>query len=263
MFLRPRIIPVLLMDDRDLIKTVQFKRRTYLGDPVNAVKIFNRKDVDELVILDIGAAKKNRAPDFEILKDIASEAFMPLSYGGGITTVDQARKLAQIGYEKVVINTQLIRNPALVREIAGLLGSQSVVASIDAKLVKGTYMCVIKDGNETIKISPKTLAVRAERLGCGEIFLNSVDRDGMMTGYDIGLVKNVAQAVNIPVTACGGAGGVKDLKEVLESGKAHGAAGGSMFVYYGRLKAVLITMPSEEELADAGIWDLNNKGEKV
>ena len=253
MFLRPRIIPVLLIDDRDLIKTVQFKKRTYLGDPVNAVKIFNRKGVDELVILDIGASQKNRLPDFEMLKDIASEAFMPLSYGGGITTADQARELTRIGYEKVVINTQLVENPELVREIVGLLGSQSVVASIDAKLVKGSYMCVIRDGSETIRISPKTLAVRAEELGCGEVFLNSIDRDGMMNGYDIRLVRNVAQAVKVPVTACGGAGGVGDLKEAFEAGKAPGAAGGSMFVYYGRLRAVLITVPSEEELAGAGI----------
>lgn len=255
MYIRPRIIPVLLIDDRDLVKTVRFAERTYLGDPVNAVKIFNRKRIDELMILDIGAAKNKREPDYELLKDIASEAFMPLSYGGGITSAEQARELAKTGYEKIVINTQLVRNPRLVSQIADVLGSQSVVASIDAKLVHGKYMCVIEDGQKTVKISPKTLAKRAEKLGAGEILINSADRDGMMDGYDIRLVRNVAQSVSIPVTACGGAGGVRDLEEVLHKGHAHAAAGGSMFVFYGRLRAVLITAPSEKELMEAGVYE--------
>lgn len=254
MFIRPRIIPVLLMDDRDLIKTINFKERTYLGDPVNAVKIFNRKGIDELAILDIGATKNHREPDFEILKDIASEAFMPLSYGGGITTVEQAKELAKIGYEKVVINTQLVHEPELVRQVVEVLGSQSVVASIDAKLVHDKYMCAINDGQEIVRISPKVLAKQAEELGVGEIFINSIDRDGMMEGYDLKLVQNIVKAVSIPVTACGGAGGIEDLKEVLHKGHAHAAAGGSMFVYYGKLKAVLITAPTEEELVNAGIY---------
>ncbi|EOT28352.1 imidazoleglycerol phosphate synthase, cyclase subunit [Eubacterium sp. 14-2] len=254
MFVRPRIIPVLLIDDRDLIKTINFKERTYLGDPVNAVKIFNRKGIDELAILDIGATSRHREPDFEILKDIAAEAFMPLAYGGGITTVEQARELAKIGYEKVVINTQLIRNPELVKRIVEVLGSQSVVASIDAKLVHGKYMCAIHDGQEIVKISPKTLAKQAEELGAGEIFINSVDRDGMMSGYDLKLVKNIVNSVNIPVTACGGAAGIEDLKEVLHKGHAHAAAGGSMFVYYGKLKAVLITAPTEEDYYSYNIF---------
>lgn len=254
MFIRPRIIPVLLIDDRDLIKTVQFNKRTYLGDPVNAVKIFNRKGIDELVILDIGASRNQREPDYEILKDIASEAFMPLSYGGGICLTEQAKQLAKIGYEKVVVNTQLVKNPELVKDIVRVLGSQSVVASIDAKMIHGKYMCAIKDGEELVKISPKTLAKQAESLGCGEILINSIDRDGMMDGYDVRLVRNIVKEVSIPVTACGGAGGIGDLKKVLKDGHAHAAAGGSMFVYYGRLKAVLITAPSEKELTDAEIY---------
>lgn len=254
MFIRPRIIPVLLVDDRDLVKTIQFKERTYLGDPVNAVKIFNRKRIDELSILDIGAAKNVREPDFELLKDIASEAFMPLSCGGGITTVEQVNELLAIGYEKVVINTSLIKNPDLIRKSADLFGSQSIVASIDAKLVNCQYRCAICDGNEVIDKTPMELAKEAERLGAGEIIINSIDRDGMMQGYDIKLVKEVVESVNIPVTAIGGAGGISDLKDVLEKGHAHAAAGGSMFVYYGRLKAVLITVPSEEELVNAGIF---------
>ncbi len=254
MFTRPRIIPVLLIDDRDLIKTINFKDRTYLGDPVNAVKIFNRKGIDELSVLDIGATKNGREPDFELLKDIASEAFMPLSCGGGITTVDQVHELLAIGYEKVVINTGLIKNPDLIRKSVELFGSQSIVASIDAKLIKGQYKCAISDGNEIIDKTPMELAKEAEKLGVGEIIINSIDRDGMMKGYDTGLVRDVVDSVKVPVTAIGGAGGIKDLKTVLNEGHAHAAAGGSMFVYYGRLKAVLITAPSEKELIMANIY---------
>lgn len=254
MFTRPRIIPVLLYDDRDLIKTINFKDRTYLGDPVNAVKIFNRKGIDELSVLDIGATKNHREPDFELLKDIASEAFMPLSCGGGITNLEQVHELLAIGYEKVVINSELVRNPKLITESAEAFGSQSIVASIDAKIIKGKYHCVINDGQEVTDKVPVELAREAERLGAGEIIINSVDRDGMMQGYDIELVRSVADAVKIPVTAIGGAGGIADLKKVLDEGHAHAAAGGSMFVYYGRLKAVLITAPSEEELSKIGIY---------
>lgn len=254
MFTRPRIIPVLLVDDRDLIKTVNFDKRTYLGDPVNAVKIFNRKGIDELSILDIGATKNKKEPDFELLKDIASEAFMPLSYGGGITNIEQIRELLAIGYEKVVINTSLIKNPNLITEAAKLFGSQSIVASIDAKKTNKGYECAVVDGHELVNITPIELAKKAEDLGAGEIIINSIDQDGVMHGYDIELVKNVVDSVNIPVTAIGGASGIDDLKKVLYEGHAHAAAGGSMFVYYGRLKAVLITAPSEKELIQAGIY---------
>ena len=254
MFTRPRIIPILLVDDRDLLKTVNFKNPTYLGDPVNAVKIFNRKRIDELSILDIGASKNGREPDFELLKDIASEAFMPLSCGGGITTVEQVHELLAIGYEKVVLNTSLVRKPDMVKKAIELFGSQSIVASIDAKKVNGAYRRVISDGEELISMSPVELAKKAEALGVGEIILNSIDQDGRMSGYDLELIKGVTETVRIPVTAVGGAGGIHDLKKALHEGGAHAAAGGSMFVYYGRLKAVLITMPSEEELKKAGIY---------
>ncbi len=254
MFNRPRIIPVLLIDDRDLIKTINFKKPTYLGDPVNALKIFNRKGIDEMAVLDISASKKGIDPDFELLTDMASEAFMPLSYGGGIKTLEQVRKLLAIGYEKVVLNTSLVEDEQLVRNAVALAGSQSVVASIDAKLVKGQYKCVICDGTRVIDMSPVELAKHAAELGVGEIFLNSIDRDGMMTGYDTELINQVVNAVDIPVTACGGAGSISDLKDALQNGHAHAAAGGSMFVYYGRLKAVLITAPTEQELTEAGIY---------
>lgn len=254
MFTRPRIIPTLLIDDRDLIKTVQFGKRTYLGDPVNAVKIFNRKRIDELSILDIGATKNYREPDYEMLKDIASEAFMPLSYGGGITSFEQVHELLKIGYEKVVLNSVLVRNPELITKSAEQFGSQSIVASIDAKRINSEYKCYISDGNEETNWNPIDLAMEAQRLGAGEIIINSIDNDGMMNGYDIDLVKSVADSVSIPVIAIGGAGGISDIKTVLCEGHAHAAAGGSMFVYYGRLKAVLITAPTERELIAAGIY---------
>ena len=254
MYNRPRIIPVLLIDDRDLIKTKQFSSPTYLGDPVNAVKIFNRKGIDEMAILDISASKLGKEPDWELLEDIASEAFMPLSYGGGITDIGQVRRLLATGYEKVVINTSFIRKPELITEAVALAGGQSVVVSIDAREVNGQYKWVIRDGQEIIDQTPVELAQKAETMGAGEIFLNSVDRDGMMQGYDISLVRRVAGSVNIPVTACGGAGGINDLKRVLQDGKAHAAAGGSMFVFYGRLKAVLITAPTEDELLNINIY---------
>lgn len=256
MFIRPRIIPVLLVDDRDLIKTIRFDKRTYLGDPVNAVKIFNRKGIDELAVLDIGATINNKEPDFELLRDIASEAFMPLSCGGGITSLEQIRELLAIGYEKVVINSSLVTRPELLKNAAALFGSQSIVASIDAIKNNQQYRCAIKSGKELIDMSPVELAKKAEDLGAGEIIINSVDKDGTMEGYDIELVNAVVDSVSIPVTAIGGAGGISDLKKVLQDGHAHAAAAGSMFVFYGRLKAVLITAPSEKELVDAGIFTI-------
>ena len=254
MFTRPRIIPVLLIDDRDLFKTVQFGERTYLGDVVNAVKIFNRKGIDELSILDIGATRNNREPDFELLKDIASEAFMPLSYGGGITNLEQIHKLLAIGYEKVVINSGLITHPKIVREAVAQYGSQSIVASIDAKKVGDGYKCAISDGQQLLDKTPLELALDAEQMGCGEIIINSIDNDGMMKGYDLELVKTITDAVKVPVIAIGGAGGIDDLRQVIQKAGAHAAAGGSMFVFYGRLRAVLITAPSEQELTEAGIY---------
>lgn len=254
MFTRPRIIPVLLIDDRDLFKTVQFGERTYLGDVVNAVKIFNRKGIDELSILDIGATRNHREPDFELLKDIASEAFMPLSYGGGITSIEQVHRLLAIGYEKVVINTGLINHPDMVKEAIAQYGSQSIVASIDAKRVGDGYQCAICDGQKLLDKTPLDLALEAEEMGCGEIIINSIDNDGMMKGYDLQLVKSITDAVKVPVIAIGGAGGIVDLKKVIQEAGAHAAAGGSMFVFYGRLKAVLITAPSEKELTAAGIY---------
>ena len=254
MLMRPRIIPMLLIDDGDLVKTKHFMDPVYLGDPVNAVKIFNIKNVDEMAILDITASKLDKEPDYELLEDIASQAFMPLSYGGGIKTVEQALRLLSIGYEKVILNTALHENPRLIEDISSRVGSQSVVASIDACRQKDGYRCAVLDGSKVIDISPADLARRAEALGAGEIFINSVDEDGMMQGYDEVLLKEVTAAVSIPVVACGGAGSLEDFKRALNECDAHAVAAGSYFVFYGKLRAVLITFPYEEDLVAAGIY---------
>ena len=255
MYHRPRLIPCLLLSDGGLVKTTRFKEPNYLGDPINAVKIFSEKCVDELCIQDIQASRTGRGPDFELLESIASEAFMPLSYGGGITTVEQAARLFHIGFEKVILNTALVDNPQLVTDIAARFGVQSVVASIDVKLdLFRRYRCVVADGSRPTGETPRELALRAQRLGAGEVLLNSIDRDGMMQGYDIKLVQSVSEALSIPLIACGGARDASDMAKALMEGRAHAAAAGSMFVYFGPLKAVLINAPEEEELYRLGIY---------
>lgn len=258
MYHRPRIIPCILLDKGDMVKTVAFSNPRYLGDPINAVKIFNNKGVDELCILDRGCTRDNTQPDFELLKDIATEAFMPLSYGGGITHIDEIKRLFAIGYEKVILNTSLVNDPELVRAAVKYAGSQSIVASIDVKydILKRTHCCT-NGGRIKTSYSPIDLAKRAEELGVGEILLNSVNRDGEMKGYDVVLVKSVVDSVSIPVIACGGAGKLGDLKAVLDEGHAHAAAAGSFFVYYGINRAVLITAPTENDYIDEGIYSSN------
>lgn len=255
MYYRPRLIPCLSLKERGLVKTTKFSNPRYLGDPINAVKIFNGKGVDELCILDITATSENRGPDFEYLRDIASEAFMPLSYGGGITNLSQIEKLFFIGYEKIIINTAFILKPELIKEAADFVGSQSVVVSIDVKSeLLGKHSCYINDGKTKVNSDPVILAKKAEELGAGEILLNSIDRDGTMQGYDIKLIKDVVDVVSIPVIAYGGAKDIYDFKEVLQDGGAHAAAAGSLFVYFGPQKAVLITAPEEKELIAIGVY---------
>lgn len=255
MFHRPRLIPCLLLSEGSLVKTVRFKNPTYLGDPINAVKIFSEKCVDELCVQDIGASRNGRGPDFDLLSDMAGEAFMPLSYGGGVTTLEQAARLFHIGFEKVVLNTALVQRPELISQIAERFGVQSVVASIDAKqdLLK-RWKCAIKDGTVLTNETPQALARKAQKLGAGEVLLNAVDRDGMMQGYDLKLIQSVAEGLSVPLIACGGAKDASDMAKALHEGGAHAAAAGSMFVYWGPLKAVLINAPSEEELYKLGIY---------
>ncbi|MEG0640902.1 MAG: AglZ/HisF2 family acetamidino modification protein [Clostridia bacterium] len=252
---RPRLIPCLLLSNGNLVKTKRFKEPNYLGDPINAVKIFNEKCVDELCVQDIEAAKNGRGPDFALLSDMASEAFMPLSYGGGISTIEQAAKLFHIGFEKIILNTALLQRPELVSEIAERFGVQSVVASIDVKqdLLK-RYHCYAAGGTKPFGLNPQELALQAQKLGAGEILLNSIDRDGLMQGYDLKLVQSVASVLSIPLIACGGARDVQTIEQVLHQAGAHAAAAGSMFVYFGPLKAVLIHVPDEHSLFEAGIY---------
>lgn len=258
MYIRPRLIPCLSITGmRELVKTTRFKNSRYLGDPINAVKIFNEKGVDELCVLDITASSEGRGPQMDYIRDIASEAFMPLSYGGGITSLEEIQQIFHVGYEKVVLNTAFYRTPELVTAAADYAGSQSIVVSIDVKTeLLGRQNCYICDGREKTGENPVVLARRAEELGAGEILLNSVNSDGMMQGYDLGLVKSVAEAVTIPVIACGGAGKISDFKMVLSEGKAHAAAAGSLFVYYGDEKAVLINFPEEKELIKNGVFSM-------
>jgi cyclase len=254
MFHRPRLIPCLLLSEGNLVKTRKFKDPTYLGDPINAVKIFSEKCVDELCVQDIRASQTGAEPDYALLAEIATEAFMPLSYGGGITNVAQMRRLFHIGFEKLILNTGWQTKPELLSEAAALFGSQSVVASIDVKQdVLRRYRCVTCDGTRPAEGSPMELAKRAEAAGAGEILLNNVDRDGLMQGYDLKLIQSVAAAVAIPVIACGGAGGVADMAAALSAG-AHAAAAGSMYVFYGPRRAVLIHAPEEKELYDLGVY---------
>mgnify|MGYP005764007185 FL=1 len=252
---RPRIIPVLSIANQNLVKTIKFRHPTYLGDPINAIKIFNEKGVDELCILDIEASKRGRVPDFSLLKDMASEAFMPLSYGGGITNIEEIGKLFRIGFEKVIINTAFFENAILVSDAVKLFGSQSIVISIDAKKnLFGGYNIFICDGTKKISLSLIDALHKVKYLGAGEIIINSIDNDGMMVGYDDSLIRLVTGTVSIPVTCCGGASCLRDLKKAIYEDGAHAASAGSMFVYYGRKKAVLINFPTECDLIKEGIY---------
>jgi cyclase len=246
--LRNRVIPCLLMLDGGLVKTVRFKDPKYVGDPVNAVRIFNDKEVDEMVFLDIGATPSKSGPNFKLLEDIAGEAFMPFGYGGGITSLDQARRLYALGIEKIVLNTAAATNPRLVEESAALAGSSGVVVSIDAKKDwLGRYRVYVRGGREALKTDPVAHAQAMERAGAGEILINSIDRDGLMNGYDLELIRQVSAAVNIPVVAAGGAGELRHFREAVDHGAA-GVAAGSMFVFHGKHRAVLITYPSYDQL---------------
>jgi cyclase len=246
MFL-PRVIPVLLLKDLGLVKTIQFQNPRYVGDPINAVKIFNAKEVNEIVFLDIQATRNN-AINFDMIKKISQECLTPLTYGGGVTKVDDIAKLFKIGIEKVAINTAAIANPNLIAEASEVYGSQSVIASIDVKLMSGRYEVCVSNGGAPTGFDPISYAKKMEALGAGEILINSIDRDGTMTGYDIPLIRNVTDAVKIPVIACGGAGKLQDMQTAYREGNASAVAAGSIFVFFGRKKAVLITYPDRDEL---------------
>jgi cyclase len=243
----PRVIPVLLLEDGGLVKTVRFRDPRYVGDPINAVRIFNDKQVDELVVLDIRATREGRGPDEAAISDIVSEAFMPVAYGGGVRDVATATRLIQLGVEKVVVNAAAVEDPDAVAGIADRLGRSTLVVGIDA-VTQGPGRWVVATHGATRRTDVDVVehARVAERLGAGEIFLNSVDRDGTMAGYDIDLVSAVRDAVDVPIIPCGGAGGLADLASVVRDGRVTAAAAGSLFVFQGRHRAVLITYPAYE-----------------
>lgn len=250
--LRIRVIPCLLLKDQGLVKTVKFKNYKYVGCPINAVKIFNDKEVDELVFLDITATIENHEPPFKLLAEIATECFMPFGYGGGIKTIETIKKIFSLGAEKVIINSHAVENPFFIRAAAELYGSQSIVVSIDVKKnYLGKYEVFTQSGRINSKLDPAIFAQKMQKMGAGEIFLNSVNRDGTMGGYDIELIKKVTSAVDIPVIACGGAGQIKDFQAAVKKGGASAVAGGSFFVFQGQHRAVLITYPSYALLENA------------
>jgi imidazole glycerol-phosphate synthase subunit HisF len=245
---RIRVIPCLLLQNDGLVKTVEFKNPRYVGDPLNAVRIFNEKEVDELVFLDISATSAGKEPNLDLLADIASEAFMPFSYGGGVTRLDQIRRLYAVGVEKVVINTAAAINPTLVSEAASVAGSSGVVVSIDVRRNwRGKYSVCTHGGRRDTRRDPVEYAREMERLGAGELLLNAIHRDGTMAGYDLDLIESVAAAVNVPVVAAGGAGELRHFREAVERG-ASAVSAGSFFVFHGKHKAVLITYPPYSEL---------------
>ena len=250
---RPRIIPTLLIQDGALVKTQRFAKPKYLGDPLNAIRIFNEKCVDELCILDIIASKEEKEPDFDLLEKMASEAFMPLSYGGGIKNFEQVKRLFRIGYEKVVINTSAYNNIDLIKQASEYFGSQSIVCSIDYKKSLFGYNCYIGDGKKKVNATPVECAKRYTQAGAGEILLYSIDKDGMRTGYDTNMITKVSEEVSVPVIACGGAKTIKDIKNALDAG-ADAVAAGSLFVFFGEKQAVLINYPTEEEFIEHGIY---------
>lgn len=242
-----RLIPCLLLDDGKLVKTSGFRRPVYVGDPLNAVKIFNDKEVDELIFLDINASRKKRHPDFGYLAKIAEQCFMPLCYGGGVASLEDIRELFRIGFEKISINTAAYQNINLISEAVKVYGSQSIVGAIDVgKNFWGRNVVRIINGTKNTRLDPVDYARKLEAAGVGEIFLNSVTHDGTMTGYDYELISEISGMVGVPVVACGGAGQLQDCKKAIDSG-ASAAAAGSIFVFWGINKAVLINYPGSNK----------------
>jgi cyclase len=249
--MRQRIIPCLLLSGAGLVKTMRFKDPTYIGDPINAVRIFNEKEVDELIFLDIQATQSGRPPRLDTLRSIASECFMPLCYGGGVTSLQQIEEILKTGVEKVAVNSALAKSPGMVEEAAKRFGSSTIVASIDFKrTIWRRVEAFTHGGRQATGFSPEDLAKRAEALGVGEILLTSIERDGTMSGYDLDVTRQVSDAVTVPVVASGGAGGLQHFRDALSQGHASAVAAGAFFVFVGRHRAVLITYPSQADLVD-------------
>lgn len=249
--LRPRIIPCLLLHEGGLVKTQQFKDPKYVGDPINAVRIFNEKEADELMVLDIAATVNKVAPDFALIAKLAAECRMPLCYGGGVNTAEHAARILDMGVEKVAVSAAAIANPSLLTKMAAAVGRQSVVAVLDVRkrsglFAKGYDLCT-HNGKTVHKLDPLAFAKELQHAGAGEIVINSVDRDGLMQGYDLELATQFKQALKVPVTFLGGAGSLDHISELISNLGVVGAAAGSLFVFKGKYRAVLINYPTPEQ----------------
>jgi imidazole glycerol-phosphate synthase subunit HisF len=245
--LRPRIIPCLLIHEKGLVKTVNFKNPKYVGDPINAVRIFNEKQSDELMVLDIDATAHNQEPDYQLIEKLASECRMPLCYGGGIKTPEQAQRIFSLGVEKVALSSAAVDNPELVSKIAERVGTQSAVVVLDVKKkLLGGFEVYINNGKKATGKNPFELAHLFEKMGAGEIVINYIDNDGVMKGYDMGLVEKVRKEITLPLTVLGGAGTLDDIGKLISKFGIIGASAGSLFVFKGVYKAVLINYPSPE-----------------
>lgn len=247
--LRPRIIPCLLVKNGGLVKTVQFDMPKYVGDPINAVRIFNEKEVDELIVLDIDATLQKREPDYTLIKNLAAECRMPLCYGGGVKTAEQVQKIISLGVEKVAISSAAVQTPELISNASARVGSQSIVVVMDVKKsgLLRRYELFTHNGARKTGLNPVEFAKKMEALGAGEIVINSVDQDGMMKGYDQNVVKEVREAISLPLTTLGGAGTQEDILDLIRQYGTIGAAAGSLFVFKGKYRAVLINYPSRAE----------------
>jgi len=250
--LRVRVMPCLLLQHSKLVKTVKFKDPAYIGDPVNAVEIYNEKEVDELIFLDIMATREKSPPQLRTVFEIATECFMPFTYGGGVRSLDDIAKILKTGVEKVAINSHAVEEPSFIKRAADQFGSQAIVVSMDAKRKSREYEVVTHGGTRATGIDPVSHARRMEEMGAGEVLLTSIDRDGTMEGYDLDLIRKVSDAVNVPLVACGGAGSVEDMARAVAAG-ASAVAAGSLVVYQGKNRGVLINFPSQQELSLEGI----------
>lgn len=248
--LKVRVIPVLLLRHWGLEKTIQFTNPKYVGCPINAARVFNQHNVDELILLDIVATLENRPPEIEVVKQISAETSMPLTVGGGIRDVSTIRELLKAGADKVVLNTSIVEVPGLLKKSAEQFGRQCIVVSIDVRKINGTYEVFTHGGRKPTGLNPVELAMKVEDEGAGEILITSIDRDGTLEGYDLDLINMITGAVQIPVIACGGAGSVKDLADAYYKSGASAVACGAFFLFYGPRRTVLITYPTEEQLLE-------------
>ena len=247
--LRFRLTPCLLIRDKGLVKTVNFNDSKYVGDPLNVVKIFNEKEVDEIIILDIDATADSKIPDLLMIKNLAAECRMPLCYGGGISSIAQIQEIISLGVEKVALSAAALFNPELISQAAQTVGSQSIVVVIDVKKRRFSkkYDIYTHNGTKKSKWKLNDFISKLEEIGIGEIVINSIDNDGVMQGYDLPLIESIREKCSMPITVIGGAGSIRHIKNLISKFKIIGAAAGSLFVFKGKYKAVLISYPNREE----------------